>query len=132
MTVIIYAIVVGLVMISILVLRQRWRLAVQRAELALLTSTERGDFDRIQRLLQRRTNVNARNAQGWTPLHIAAAGGDITLVDLLLRHGADVNAESYVGATPLDHAVTSGKGQELVRLLRQYGGRGYTDGDAIF
>lgn len=127
-----YAIVIGCVILVGLVIRQRWRLAARRAEQALLTSTEQGDIDQIQHLLRRRANVNARSAQGWTPLHIAAAGGDITLVDLLLRHGADVNAVSYVGATPLDHAITYGQGQELVRLLRQHGAQGHTDWDSIF
>lgn len=128
----IYAIVTGFVCLAVLVLRQRWRRSACRAEQALLASTEQGDLDNMQALLRRHTHVNARNAQGWTPLHIATAGGDITLVDLLLRHGADVNAESYVGATPLDHAMTYGQRRELVQLLRRHGARGHTDWDAIF
>ena len=127
-----YAIVAVFVLLAGLLLRQRWCLAARRAEQALLASTERGDIDQMQALLRRRANVNARNPQGWTPLHIAVAGGDITLVDLLLRHGADVNAASYVGATPFDHAVTYGQARELVQLLRQHGAQGHTDRDTIF
>jgi len=130
--ILIYAIAAGCVTVIVLVLRQTWRRSARRAEQALLASTERCDLDSMQALLRRHTNVNARNAQGWTPLHVATAGGDITLVDLLLRHGADVNAESYVGATPLDHAMTYGQRRELVQLLRRYGARGHTDWNTIF
>ncbi len=128
----IYAIVAGAVILAMLVICQRWRQTARRAEQALLASTEQGDIDQMQTLLRRHTNVNAKNAQGWTPLHIATTGGDITLVDLLLRHGADVNAESYVGATPLDHAITFGQRRDLAQLLRRHGARGHTDRDAIF
>lgn len=128
----IYAMIAGFVVITGLILQQTWRRSTRRAEQALLASTEQGDLAGMQALLRRRTNVNVKNPQGWTPLHIATAGGDIALVDLLLRHGADVNAESYVGATPLDHAITYGQGRKLVQLLRQYGARGHTDWDTIF
>jgi ankyrin repeat protein len=128
----IYSMIAGGVWLAALMLCQAWRLAVRRAEQALLTSTAQGDLASMQALLQRRTNVNARNAQGWTPLHIATAGGDITLVNLLLRHGADVNAESYIGATPLDHAITYGQRQDLVQLLRRHGAQGHTDWNILF
>lgn len=130
--ILIYAMVAGCVLLAALALRLTWRRSARRAEQALLASTEQGNLDNMQLLLRRHTNVNAKNAQGWTPLHIAIAGGDITLVDLLLRHGADVNAESYVGATPLDHAMTYGQRREVVQLLRQHGAQGHTDWDTIF
>lgn len=107
-----------LVVLIVLYLRLRQRRYV--ASQALLAATERGDLEQMQVLLKR-ANVNVRNVQGWTPLHIAAISGDITLVELLLRHGADIHAESYVGATALDHAMTSGQRQDLVQLLQARG-----------
>jgi hypothetical protein len=98
----------------------------------LLSATERGDIEQMQALLAKRVEVNARNAQGWTPLHVAATGGDIAVVDLLLRHGADVNVQSYVGATPLDNAITYSQNRAVVALLEAHGAQGNTSWDSLF
>ncbi len=131
---IIPGIIVGLLVIVVLlvVARQRWHQTALAAGQALLAATEIGDVDQMRNLLTQRVDINARNAQGWTPLHVASAGGDITLVELLLRHGANVNAESYVGATPLDHAITYGQRKDVADLLRAHGAQGNTSWDAIF
>lgn len=45
--------------------------------------------------------VNSCNADGFTPLHVAALHGHSALVALLIRHGANVNARTNQSATPL-------------------------------
>src|SRR5262245_16408063 len=92
----------------VLALRWRQRQAAQRAGQVLLQATEAGDMVQMQALLARGAEVNARNAHGWTPLHVAAAGGDSAVIALLLKHGADVHAQSHIGTTPLDNATTRG------------------------
>jgi ankyrin repeat protein len=109
-------------------LRQSARVAGQM----LLRATERGDIEQMQGLLAKRVEVNARNAQGWTSLHVAAAGGDIAVVELLLRHGADVNAQSHMGATPLDNAITYSQNRAVVALLEARGAEGNTSWDSLF
>ena len=53
-------------------------------------------------------DVNARNSQAWTPLHIAAlTAEEDTILQLLIQAGADVNARTHLGETPL-HIVASG------------------------
>ena len=77
----------------------------------------------MQALLAKGAEVNARNAHGWTPLHVSAAGGDPVVVALLLKHGADVHARSHIGTTPLDNATTRGGRKAVIDLLLAHGAR---------
>jgi hypothetical protein len=49
-------------------------------------------------------DVNARDNQGMTPLHHAAARGDNEMILYLVAHGADVKAVSRNGRTVVDMA----------------------------
>ena len=127
-------IVVGILVLGIVVVQVRhFRLqSALEAGQALLTATEIGDLGQMQVLLAKRAEINTRNVQGWTPLHVAASGGDLAVVELLLKHGADVNAESHIGGTPLDHAVTYGQSREVAALLQAHGATGNTSWDSLF
>lgn len=126
-------VVACLVVAGLLVkVRQHLRQSALSAGQGLLSATERGDIEQMQALLAKRVAVDARNAQGWTSLHVAAAGGDIAVVELLLRHGAEVNVQSYVGATPLDHAITYSQNRAVVALLEAHGAQGNTNWDSLF
>jgi uncharacterized protein len=107
----------------VLALRRRQRQAAQRAGQVLLQATEAGDIVQMAALLAKGAEVNARNAYGWTPLHIAAAGGDPAVIALLLHHGADVHAQSHIGTTPLDNATTRGGRKAVIDLLLTHGAR---------
>lgn len=124
----------GVVIVAGLVrtIRQRQRRAAMEAGQRLLAATESGDIEQMQALMAKRIDLNAVNAQGWTPLHVAAAGGNVAVVELLLQHGVDVNAASHIGATPLDNAMTYSRSQAVADLLRQHGAEGHTDWDTIF
>ena len=49
-------------------------------------------------------DVNARDANGYTPLHHAASRGDNELILYLVEHGANVKATSRKGQTTADMA----------------------------
>jgi ankyrin repeat protein len=49
-------------------------------------------------------DVNARDANGFTPLHFAAARGDNELIRYLVSRGADVKAVARTGQTTVDMA----------------------------
>jgi uncharacterized protein len=98
---------IGLGMLSgagvVVALCRRQRQAAQRAGQVLLQATEAGDIVQMETLLAKGAAVNARNAHGWTPLHVAAAGGDPAVLALLLQHGADVHAQSQHRSTTRPH-----------------------------
>jgi ankyrin repeat protein len=122
----------GVLLVVGILLLLRWRLTAMAAGQALLAATEAGDLAQMRVLLSRSVAINATNAQGWTPLHVAVAGGDLAVIELLLRHGANVNAASYVGATPLDNAMISGQTKAVLELLRAHGASGHVHQDSLF
>ena len=58
--------------------------------------------DNIELLLKYSANVEATNASGRKPIHIA---NDAESLDLLLKYGASVNSQDRIGNTPLHYAV---------------------------
>lgn len=56
------------------------------------------------------------NQTGWTPLHYAATGSSTAMVALMLKHHAFVDSESPNGTTPLMMAAQYGS-PEAVKLL---------------
>jgi ankyrin repeat protein len=70
----------------------------------------------VELLLANRADVNARDTDGDTPLHLAVNLNDKDLVKLLLANKADVNARGNIGWTPLHRAAYDGK-RDLAELL---------------
>lgn len=55
-----------------------------------------GNVDLLEQWLkQDPQSANARDANGWTPMHEAARGGHVETIKLLVKHGADVNAKTF-------------------------------------
>jgi len=74
------------------------------------------------------TLVNARDADGWTPLYWAAHTGNKDMVKLLLARGADANAATKMGWTPLLRAVSEDRKDVVGALLEK--GDGVASRDA--
>ncbi len=94
-----------------------------QGETPLHTAARSENAEACRLLLAAKADVNARNAQGSTPL-IVALGSRTTgkinqavdLVELLLQNGADVNAQDDNYTTPLSLAVEAGA-EDLVKLI---------------
>ena len=61
-------------------------------------------LDAVKYLVELGADVNARDDQGYTPLHHAAARGDNELILYLVSKGADVKAVARTGQTVADMA----------------------------
>jgi len=63
-----------------------------RAYAGLFAAAARGDAPRITQLAAAGERVDARDAQGRTPLHVATFGGHVEAMRALVKAGADPNA----------------------------------------
>ncbi len=83
----------------------------------LFEACKRGQIQAIRWLLQNGANVNYLDAQGNTPLMVAAWEGHGNLVDLLIKCGAVVNGKNRFGFTALVLAVHYQREAIVKRLL---------------
>lgn len=75
----------------------------------------------VRRCLSAGADLDARNALGWTPLHLAARYSDSApVVTTLLDTGADLEARTEGGFTPL-HAAGSSDNPSVVAALLKAG-----------
>jgi ankyrin repeat protein len=59
----------------------------------------------VTALIRAKADVNARDTNGMSALHLAVRTGGFPLVHALLAHGADVNLKDRLGRTPLHYAL---------------------------
>jgi ankyrin repeat protein len=79
-----------------------------------------GDCTRLEPLLrQDPLSVHATSADGWAPLHLAAAFGGAQATALLLAHGAHVHRFSHnpMRNQPLHACIALSRDLETVRIL---------------
>jgi ankyrin repeat protein len=81
---------------------------------------KRGDVQDVRDLLDRRTNVDARDRHGQTALMLAAHGGHREVVGVLIAHLANLNTTAKYGLSALMLALVAGHA-EVARLLADAG-----------
>jgi prolyl 4-hydroxylase len=88
-------------------------LAAQQGEVELLNAE----------IKKKKDVVNAKDSNGWTPLHEGARSGHLEVVKLLVENGADITARTGdEGGTALWWAKqTLGEDNEVVRFLEEIG-----------
>ena len=75
----------------------------------LIQASERGDICTIARLLDRRGDVNARDVDGSTAIHVASEEGHTAVLSLLIDRGADLHAQNNYQDTALHSAARRGQ-----------------------
>jgi ankyrin repeat protein len=92
----------------------------QHADLDIFEAAATGNIDRLSVILNA-DSLAAQNysADGWTPLHLAAAFATPKAVQLLLQHGAKVDAVSKnpQANQPLHAALALSRNTESIQLL---------------
>jgi ankyrin repeat protein len=78
------------------------------------------DMSKVQDLIKRGADVNAKSNWGTTPLHVTSRDNHIEIVKLLLDAGADVEAKDNFGRTPL-HWASGNNHIEIAKLLIERG-----------
>jgi ankyrin repeat protein len=86
----------------------------------LATAIRDADAQAVRKLIENGADVNARDAEGNTPLILAAFYASPKCVELLLDKGSDANAANKAGVTALVRAATS---YEKTRLLVDAGAK---------
>jgi len=84
-------------------------------------SDKESDRNFVSLLIQKGANVNEKDEEGATPLHMAARSGNRGIAEILILKGARVLEKDKKGKTPLDYVDSSDKAMR--DLLRKYSGR---------
>ena len=59
--------------------------------------------------IKKGADIEAKNSNDSTPLHIAVKKGDIDIVEFLIKSGANIQAKEVNNWTPLHNAATKGE-----------------------
>lgn len=88
----------------------------------LMLTAQQGRLDVMGVLLAKRANVDARDNEGYTPLHYACKNGNPAICKLLISHGADVAAEAGEHCVTPMHVIGGSMIQDVVDVIIAGGG----------
>ncbi|CAN5388842.1 hypothetical protein BH11ARM1_BH11ARM1_10670 [soil metagenome] len=92
--------------------------AVNSASIA--NAIESGNESEVAKMLENKDALKFTDADGNTPLHLAARYSQPKIGELLIEAGANVSAKNKNGQTPIGMSVAEGQGK-LVELLLDHG-----------
>ncbi|XP_031634299.1 uncharacterized protein LOC116347724 isoform X1 [Contarinia nasturtii] len=86
----------------------------------LFIAIEQRNTSEVENFIKEGVNINVKNQDGYTPLHVVASVDQLDVVQFLLDNNADVEAIDFNKNTPIHIAVKNNK-IENVKLLLNYG-----------
>ena len=78
-----------------------------------------GDTKKVDAFLKTGVQVNVKDKNGNTPLHLAAQNEHLQVVKLLIKNGADVNIKNKKNQTPLNVAKDRKTKKSLLRSQKE-------------
>ena len=63
----------------------------------------------VRVLLRNGADVNSRERDEWTPLHLVAQNGSVQIAEILIQNNATVDAQNKLGKSSLHLAAYFGK-----------------------
>lgn len=84
----------------------------------LLKAADNGYLNEVKLFLRMGADINAKNNDGRTALHVAAALGHLDIVKELIERGADIEAKNPLGRTALLLATINDQVQIIKELLK--------------
>src|SRR5947199_127155 len=89
-------------------------------ESAILTAVYHRQKEIVHLLVARGADVNAADASGWHPLHLASANNNLDSMKQLIAQGAEVSAPNGEGRSALSLAQEKNH-REAAAFLRRHG-----------
>jgi hypothetical protein len=83
----------------------------------LINAARKGHLDICRLLIDKGADIEAKDREGWTPLHWVAHTGHIEIARLLCDQGADVKAQTNRGRRPLHRAAKYGHHSIVKELI---------------
>jgi ankyrin repeat protein len=84
-------------------------------------ASQEGHTGYVLYLLDKRADINAKNASGTTPLHEAARAGNLEIMGILIERGANVNIQDAKGNSVMHLAIPQEVHREALNLLLSHG-----------
>jgi ankyrin repeat protein len=84
----------------------------------LLESVSKGELSKVKDFVNKGADINIKNKDGKTPLHIAVENNYEDIIKFLLENKADVNVKDNEGNTPLHIAIKKGNYFVIKELIK--------------
>lgn len=84
----------------------------------LFKAMEKKDFEKMERALELKANLNLRNENSYMPIHLATFWEDTKALEKLIEMNVDLNVKDEKGWTPLMIACNYGKIEHVKLLLK--------------
>ena len=93
--------------------------SLQKPEPNLFNAVKNNDLTLVRKIISNRCDIDGKDSNSRTALHVACSFGRLEIVRLLVEEGANVDAASSAGQTPLHEACIGGRYKVLQEMISE-------------